>query len=119
MFSPKATSGLDARVQCITDIAKSLVKAYDERANVNILKLRQSAASKYGLGNTPKLMEIIAGLYLLHFAICSVVCGNLVQPKGCNIFFMFCSAKACGQQCSMPDRFCHSWICELSTARAG
>ncbi len=38
----------DARVQCVAEIARLLVKAYEEKAKVNIVRMRQAAASKYG-----------------------------------------------------------------------
>jgi elongator complex protein 3 len=57
-----APRGADARVACITEIARSLVKAYEEKASVNIVRLRQTTSSKYGLSSIPKLMEIIAAL---------------------------------------------------------
>jgi elongator complex protein 3 len=46
----------------IMDVSRALVKAYDERATVNILRLRQQAAARHGLAHTPKLLEVLAAL---------------------------------------------------------
>lgn len=58
----RAGAAHTARVQCIAEIARTLMKAYDERAAVNVNKLKQAVAAKYGLPATPKLIELIAAL---------------------------------------------------------
>jgi elongator complex protein 3 len=55
-------SAADARVKCIAEIVQKLMKAYDTRSRVNITKMRQVMAAKYGLSSHPKLMELIAAI---------------------------------------------------------
>lgn len=57
-----AKNTAEARVQCIAEISQALIKAYNERGTVNIVKLKQAMSSKYSLANMPKLIEIIAAI---------------------------------------------------------
>jgi hypothetical protein len=61
--SPSSSSSSNSsRMAAIMDVARALVKAYDEHGTVNILRLRQQAASRHGLAHTPKLLEVLAAL---------------------------------------------------------
>jgi len=58
----KKRSNPSSRLACLTSIANSLCKAFDAQQSVNVLRLRQIAASKHGLDAVPKLIEVIAAL---------------------------------------------------------
>lgn len=52
----------DPRVNCVTEIVQTLMRAYDAKDRLNVTKLKLNSASKYGLATTPKLIEIIAAV---------------------------------------------------------
>lgn len=55
-------SQAQARVRAVADIAKALVRAYDDKADVNVSRLKGAVSSQYNLHSMPKLMEILAAL---------------------------------------------------------
>lgn len=57
-----APSHADARAACVSDIVSALIAACDSRARLNVTKLQTATAARYGLGQMPKLMDIIAGV---------------------------------------------------------
>lgn len=52
----------DARVACVAEIVRTLIKTFEERGSVNIIKLKLTVSSRFGLASSPKLMEIIAAV---------------------------------------------------------
>lgn len=51
-----------ARVAAVNEIAKTLMKAYDEKGKLNVMRLKGQISSKYNLQSMPKMMEILAAL---------------------------------------------------------
>lgn len=54
----------ELNVMAISDIIQELVKAQEEGRDVNLNKTKAQISSKYGLPNTPKLVDIIAAVPL-------------------------------------------------------
>lgn len=52
----------ETRVACITEIVRTLIKTFEDRGTCNIIKLKLTLSSRYGLASSPKLMEIIAAV---------------------------------------------------------
>jgi elongator complex protein 3 len=52
----------EARVACIAEIVRTVIRTFDEAGKLNVAKLKMTLSSKFGLASTPKLMEIIAAV---------------------------------------------------------
>ena len=57
-------SSNELNVMAISDIIQELVKAHEEKRDVNLNKTKAQISSKYGLSSTPKLVDIIAAVPL-------------------------------------------------------
>jgi hypothetical protein len=51
-----------AHIKCVAEIVQRLIKAYETKAQVNVIRLKQLAAAQYNLPTLPKLMDIIAAI---------------------------------------------------------
>nr|CAI5826656.1 unnamed protein product [Callosobruchus analis] len=52
----------ERKVITVAEIVQILIKAHNEKKNVNLNALKHRVASKYGLANSPKLVDIIAAV---------------------------------------------------------
>ena len=52
----------ESRAACIAEIVAALISASDARARLNVTKLQTAAAARHGMGQMPKLMDIIAAV---------------------------------------------------------
>lgn len=48
--------------RCVNEIIVNLIKAHKERKDVNLNRLKCDIASKYGMNQQPKLVDIIAAV---------------------------------------------------------
>ena len=56
-------------MRCVNEIIAQLLLAHQQEKNINLNKLKCDVASKYGLKNQPKLVDII-GAVPQEFKVC-------------------------------------------------
>lgn len=54
----------EKRVITIAEIIQHLIKAHEEKKDVNLNTLKNKTSSKYGMKTSPKLVDIIAAVPL-------------------------------------------------------
>nr|CAG4651648.1 EOG090X02DF [Triops cancriformis] len=64
--APGKRSKEELAVLAISDIIQELLKAHEEKRDVNLNKLKTSISSKYGLASSPRLVDIIAAVPAMH-----------------------------------------------------
>lgn len=64
-----ASQGGDVQVQVIGEIVSSLLKAVQDGKDVDLNKLKNGIASKYGVPSAPRLVDIIAAVPSQHKAL--------------------------------------------------
>ena len=52
-------SKAELRVRVVSEIVNQLVKAHDDKKDINLNKLKGKISSKHGLNTQPKLVDII------------------------------------------------------------
>lgn len=52
----------ERKVITVTEVVQCLIKAHEEKRDVNLNALKHKIASKYGMPNSPKLVDIIAAV---------------------------------------------------------
>ncbi len=51
-----------AHIKCVAEVVQRLIKAYETKAQVNVIRLKQLCAAQYNLPTLPKLMDLIAAI---------------------------------------------------------
>lgn len=54
----------ERKVITVAEVIQELIKAHDEKRNVNLNALKHKVASKYGIETSPRLVDIIAAVPL-------------------------------------------------------
>lgn len=52
----------EKKVIVVAEIVQALIKAHHEKKDVNLNTLKTQIASKYGMGTSPRLVDIIAAV---------------------------------------------------------
>lgn len=74
----------------IGEIIQELLKAHDEKKNVDLNKIKTRIASKYGLESSPRLVDIIAAVphEAKKFLLPKLKAKPIRTASGVNIYFL-------------------------------